>query len=200
MRYHSRFAVCIGFSLFACGAEGRLTNPNPNATIAFAGPSTVSIPGPGQGIANPFAVRIVDPNGDPIQGLTVEFSTDVSVCIEGDPHCQLPPSEVYGHFADAEEVVLTDADGVASVSGYVGGTVPGNYFVGAFVSEFGSLRNEQVLKGGGDIYADFTIYQFADTVNVPVTAPWVRWVLAFMLVCIGTLQMVFANRVRGTGR
>jgi len=189
--------AAIGWTFASGGASAEVFSQNPYATMSIIGADAVTLGKADRGFA--FAVRMVDPQGQPIEGLTVEFFNDYIICIPLDPHCVLPPGEVYGHFdGDQSGIkVLTGADGVATSSLYHGGTASGTYFVAAYVSVYGSARNMEILKTLPSSVGRFTITQFgADAVDaIPALGPSGAWMLtlAAMLAALRSLGM---RRVR----
>jgi hypothetical protein len=170
---------------FGCSAASADTfNPNPNAVISILGSDRYVVRAPGATASPGLAIRVVDARGNPIQGLTVSFETEVGQCFPLDPRCVPPPQEIYGHFLAADpQVVLTDLNGIARSSPYIGGSVPGQYSVGAFISSSASAANAAVLQSGGDPLATFFVSQFgASIVPLPTTNDLAGVVLLLMIV------------------
>ena len=176
-------------------ASATVLRQNPNAIISIIGPEAYNVPAPGEAIG-PFAVRLVDPQGQPIQGLTVDFYTNAYACFPTAPGCTNPPPEMFGHFEGNNVTgvsVLTDADGVAVLTRYYGGTVPGKYQVAAYVPLYAHDYNREVLKTYPEPVALFDVTQFAaPLVTVPAFGPFTGWaliagiVLAAILARLGT--------------
>ena len=142
---------------------------NDSGTITTLGTDTFVLGAPSSPLPETFSVRVVDPGGNPVQGLTVEFFPDIEVCIEMDPHCSAPERVVYGHFADyaAELFAVTDADGVARTNvKFVGGYEPGSYAIAAFISLSTSAANAAFIKNGFDLWTRYSIRQ-----DFPATPP-----------------------------
>jgi len=155
-----RLITALFAILFSCSALATVNNPNPNVTISIISAQSFDVNRPGQTIPGQFAVRLVDPQGNPIQGLTVDFFTNVTGCVPLDPRCTPPPSAMWGHFVDGTQSVLTDTDGVARAGNYVGGTVAGQYNVVGGVYSLGSAKNAEILNGSAGPRAFFAINQF----------------------------------------
>ena len=177
------FATLFSFSTFA-----EVANPNPNLIISITSGDSFEVAGPRQEISGHFAVRLIDPQGNPIPDLTVAFFTNKEGCFSTDPHCMLPPPEMYGHFTSSLENVLTDANGVARAGTYIGGTVPGRYEVVALVLDTASARNADVLKNDGTPRAFFKINQFA---SAPVTSLPASGVFTLLLLAIVIMLVSF---------
>ena len=149
--------------VFACwlllpaSAFAEVIRQNPNALMSIEGTDTFSIR-QDEVLAQLFAVRIVDPQGQPIAGLTVDFYPDYIFCFSSMPGCYIPP---YGQFIDGTSLnaVLTDANGVARAIRFRAGTGPGAYAMLAQVLPSESARNAQVLQAGPSPAATFHIVQ-----------------------------------------
>ncbi|WP_129831815.1 Ig-like domain-containing protein [Pseudolysobacter antarcticus] len=185
--------LCVASNL-AC-ADVR--NPNPNLTISIIGSDSFNVSAPGVEIPAIFSVRVVDPQGNPIPGLTVEFFTNYSICFAGDPRCVLPPQAMYGHFSDNQsgESVLTDQNGVASAGHtYIGGSVAGTYTVVGGIYYSASAYNAEIMKTGSDPTAFFSINQFAAApiASIPASGTFGLLLLALaILVATACLKRVF---------
>ena len=68
-----RLIIAFFAILFCCSALADVRNPNPNLTISIIGAESFNVSGPGQVIPNRFVVRLVDLQGNPVDGLTVAF-------------------------------------------------------------------------------------------------------------------------------
>lgn len=178
-----RLIIAFFAILFCCSALADVRNPNPNLTISIIGAESFNVSGPGQVIPNRFVVRLVDPQGNPVDGLTVAFFSNVSGCFAGDPHCTPPPRAMYGHFTDGAELVLTDANGVARSNSYISGTLPGQYDVVGAVYYSLSDRNAEIMKTGADPTALFAINQFV-VPSLPATGLFALSLLAAAIVLL----------------
>jgi len=98
-------------------------------TVTGGGVQSIVVNAPA---ATPFSVRVTDPSGAPLAGVSVDFEPNGCVTNEALP---CPPPSLYGHFAgDAEAVSLrTDADGIATTVEYIAGSVIGSYDVMASI-------------------------------------------------------------------
>lgn len=174
----------LGCALMSGRAIAEVASQNPNAIISIIGPDAFNVSSPGQLLGQRFAVRMVDPQGQPIEGLTVDFFSNYMACLPL-VVCNLPPEEMYGHFAGnlSWEQVLTDANGVAIADSYFGGTAAGHYEVVAAVYFSSSARNAAILKVFPLPDARFTITQFAApaVATVPALGPAGIWMLIVAL-------------------
>lgn len=142
------------------GSAAQTTNES--GTITTVGTSSFVLNAPGAPLPETFSVRVVDANGNPVQGLTVEFFPDIQTCLEMDPNCSVPEDVVYGHFAnhEAELFAITDANGVARTSvNFVGGYEPGTYAVAALIGLATSAANAAFIKNGFDLWVRYSIKQ-----------------------------------------
>lgn len=115
------------------------------ATITIVSSDSFSLTTPAQAIDAPFTVQITDPQGNPIQGVTITFTANEHTCPDADPACLNPPAGLFGEFSPAVDNVVSDSNGLATASGFVGGTQSGIYTVVASLN--GSLGpvDEQLL-------------------------------------------------------
>lgn len=188
------------------GAHVEVVSQNPNAIISIVGPDAFSIGKPGEALREPFVVRIVDPQGQPIEGLTVDFFANASACLPLLPGCVNPPPEMYGDFPEGVngESILTDANGYAVSGIFHGGTVAGTYDVAAHAFLTSSARNWEVLKTFPTPDAMFSITQFGPTAAAPVPAgsAMSAWMLAAAVVLAALRALCGrasrSNRLRGS--
>ena len=82
----------------------------PNLDMAFVGNHVVEGPA-GTIVPHPFALRLTDPAGNPLRGVTVYFQPDYQYNLNPD---LAPPLSAYGDFGGVRELaVVTDENGVA---------------------------------------------------------------------------------------
>jgi len=151
---------------------------NPSGTITILGDATFTLSAPSAPLPVVFSVRVVDSQGNPAPGLTIEFFTNQQLCIPLDPNCSTPEGVVYGHFAnDSGEVdALTDANGIATAAfPYIGGYEPGTYTVAAFISLSASDANYAFIKNGSDLsilYAIDQVFAASPTLDGYMSGNW----------------------------
>ena len=111
-----RLRILLFCLLAICTAPDALAlvlNRNPNLTIAIVDDENFTLRPSGTTQAG-MAVRVTDPKGLPMAGITIDFNVAIPLCppIQS---CHFPPYSVYGLFDNGLQYVLpvTDEDGVA---------------------------------------------------------------------------------------
>ena len=90
------------------------------------------------GVAEPpFAVRVTNAQGQPIPGVRVEFSVNHCLDFLPPPGGGCPPAALYGRFnaSNGSPGEVSDANGLATATAFVAGSIPGQYEVYARVPE-----------------------------------------------------------------
>jgi hypothetical protein len=91
-------------------AQATIRGSYPGVDMAFVG-NHVLYGSAGTIAEHPFALRLTDPAGNPLAGLTVYFQPDYEINLNPD---LAPPLSAYGNFGGNLEVaVITDQNGVA---------------------------------------------------------------------------------------
>jgi len=108
-------------------------------------------------VMRPLAVRIVDDDGQPLEGVKVWF--DIAPCVPS-ATAACPPLTVYGNLDGKNSVdVLTDHAGVAAVGSFVGGRGTADYVVTAMVPRQ-AWRDKNLTQRGA--LATFSVHQHGD--------------------------------------
>ena len=163
---------CILGVSIASDALALVLNRNPNLTISIVDDENITLRTSAT-LQGGMAVRVTDPIGLPIAGLSVNFFNNTQFC-PSTQTCKLPSPTVYGRFSDGSTAVLveTDANGVARSGSYIGGTSLGSYEVVGWVWSLSSQRNRDVLKGGDTPTAYFTVTQSSTSVDGYMSGNW----------------------------
>ena len=163
---------CIFSVSIAPDAFATVLNRNPNLTISIVDDENITLRTSAT-LQRGMAVRVTDPMGLPIVGLSVNFFNNTQFCAPIQP-CRIPAPTVYGRFSDGSSAVLveTDANGVARSGSYIGGTSVGSYEVAAWVWSANSQRNRDVLKGGATPTAYFAVTQSSTSVDGYMSGNW----------------------------
>jgi len=161
-------ATIVALFVFAFEVKAQVVEHNDLASVSPLSPRTVRL-APGQALAEPFSVRYVNAQGNPLPGLAVWFAPNG--CAEpatlGPPQC--PPPEIYGTFTPPmHSVVHTDANGVATSNAFVAGDIPGSYDV--FAVAWYPLNEENAPIGDGGLGVFFEVQQTEATTTVPISA------------------------------
>ena len=153
-------------------AFSQTSDSSANVTISTVSSSTINLTSPGAP-ASALTVRVTDPNGNPIPGITVTFGVNQTGCFD-DIQCFGPPFGTYGFFSQGLVNVLTDSAGTASATGYFGGNLPGTYDVFAQIEFLASDANAQLIGKAGDVSVFFHIVQAFSTISVRpgITGTW----------------------------
>jgi hypothetical protein len=163
---------------FASSLHAQAVTQNPNAIISIVGDPNVVLSNPYMVVPVKFAVEVVDAKGQPIPGLTVEFTSPLLCDVMFDGDCAVELMEGTGSFdnGNVAEFVITDSEGIATTGAYIGGGVPSSYNVLAFLSDSFSSKNASVLQGLGDPQANFEVTQsFPDStisIQPALTGSW----------------------------
>src|SRR5258706_14367473 len=97
MRYPNIICAVALSSFAASPALADVTNPNPHAVISIVGADRVSLREPAQRLEQGFAIKLVDPQGQTMAGLKVDFVVDRPVEVLPPPGAPpLPPAATYG--------------------------------------------------------------------------------------------------------
>ena len=163
---------CILGVSVAPDAFATVLNRNPNLTISIIDEENITLRVSAT-LQGGMAVRVTDPMGLPIVGLSVNFFNNTQFCPPILP-CKIPAPTVYGRFSDGSGAVLveTDANGVARSGSYSAGTSLGSYEVVARVWSLSSQRNRDVLKGGDTPVAYFAVTQSSTSVDGYMSGNW----------------------------
>jgi hypothetical protein len=136
---------------------------NSSGNLSIIGDNSFTLSAPSTQLSEPLSVRVVDPHGVAVSGLTVTFLTDFLACVPLDPNCSVPAELVYGHFSSGLNGmdVITDENGIATApQPYIGGSEPGVYQVAAGVFSSESGANAAFYKQGDiDLVIRYTINQ-----------------------------------------
>ena len=124
----------------AMPAHATIRENFPGLDMAFVGNHVIT--GPARAfVPHPFALRLTDPAGHPLPGLTVYFQPDYVYSL-GVP----PPLSVYGSFGGILELaVVTDANGVARSPDFQIGPLIQNVIAGVPPT---TPENVAVTQGG----------------------------------------------------
>ncbi len=163
----SKYGFIAAFLI--CGTlQAQPTASNSKMTLSVAGQQRFALTKPGEPV-DAFIVKAVDASGHPIPGLTVEFFTQTSTCPPIPSNCAPVPGGLSGRFptidGSGEITVLTDADGVASGRGFVGGTVSGMYTVAARIDPLESVANKNYV-GDQSLNVEFDVEQSFDSAPI----------------------------------
>lgn len=164
--------AALSLSTVATIAFSQASDSSANVTLSNVSPSTINLTAPGAP-APPLTVRVTDPQGNPIPGITVTFGVNVTGCFD-DIQCFGPPFGTYGFFSQGLVNVLTDSVGTATATGYFGGNLPGTYDVFAQIESLVSDTNAQLLGQAGGVSIFFHIVQAFSTLSVRpgITGTW----------------------------
>lgn len=111
-------------------------------------------------VLRPLAVRIVDDNSQPLEGVKVWF--DVGPCVPT-AAAACPPLTVYGSMNGKSSIdVVTDHAGIATVDSFVGGQGNATYEVTAMVPK--QVWKDKNLSQRGEL-ATFAVHQHGDGNN-----------------------------------
>ena len=155
---------------FGSSALADVSNPNPNVTISTIGNDSFVLSNPYMPVPTDFGVRVVDAKGQPIPGLTVQFNVSIFCDLMFDGTCAIELNELAGSFENGStaEFVLTDDQGIAVASDFIGAGYPGIYDETATLSANFSSKNASVLAGLGDPEATFQIWQDFATSTIAI--------------------------------
>jgi len=164
-----RFAVALIAALSAPAVLAQLDDHNENASMSIVGAETIRV-APGGTVPERFAVRIVDAQGVPMEGLAVWFFPDGCGESGGPDFFYCPPWAVYGTFDPPVNVPIhTDANGVATAPPFTAGSIVGTYNVAA--GAWYPLNAENARLGNGEgIASYFHIQQVEPSTTVPITS------------------------------
>ena len=141
MSKQSVFWTLVALAL-AMPAHATIRENFPGVEMAFVGNHVINGPA-GTLVPHPFALRLTDPAGNPLPGLTVYFQPDYTYNF--DPRLR-PPLSVYGSFGGILELaVITDANGVARSPDFQIGPLPQNVIAGVPAT---TPENVAVTQGG----------------------------------------------------
>jgi hypothetical protein len=155
-----RLSIVLLLQLACVGvAFGQTSDSTSTVTITIVGPSTFTLTSQNQIVPSAFSVRVTDPHGNPIPGITVSFFVNAYGCFSDGYQCTLPPPGFYGTFAEGVLYPVTDNDGLASVGGFVGGSQPGSYDIAAQIQYSASAANQQLIGQTHDVDVLFHINQ-----------------------------------------
>lgn len=165
----------------AASALAAVQNLNPNATISIIGTDAVLLTTPAQVFHEGFTVRLVNPQGQPMPGLVVEFFVNQVFVITGSP--PPPPLGTYGRFPGGRVSVTTDADGIARSGPFIGGTLQGSYRVAATLSVALEPANAILVSPPGP-RAFWEVVQRFEVVPVPLDSPASLLALAVLILLV----------------
>ena len=198
MKLAYRICAIALIGLGALPATAQVPPPGRSCLRSTIGTDSITLRGPAQTHAEGFAVRLTDLQGNPLPGVEVWFFVNqvVSVGLPPPGAPPLPAPETYGHFAGAQLISNTDAQGIARSAAFTGGTISGSYESAAYVWVSGGTTGSHPCGSAPGPVAFFQVRQIigprvvsGTPIAIPVMSNTASWLLGLSLLGIGFVSV-----------